>query len=638
MNHLRKRCTCWRTLAFACWLLLATSVHAAAPALPLSAATARASLGAHAELLIDEGGNLSIQDVAAPERAAQFTLIDNINRSYGYSRTPHWVRFTLQQDDAKAREWLLEVVHAYLDDVQLYTSDATAPGGWRMRRTGDRVPFIWRDVDYHNFVFRVPLEGSQARTFYLRLQTEGNLSFPLQIWSPHHFAEAKAEEQALLGAYYGIIVTIILYNLFLYFSFREKVYLFYVVHAAVLALFLFTTNGLAYQYLWPNSPWFGNYAHLLLSCGAVLAGGIFFWMFLRLRDRFPLLDLLFRAAVVPPAVLMVAAIWLRYDIASRAIMAVTLVDLVFWLGAGVWLVYKRFRPARLFVLVFFVEIVGAGFTVLNRIGLLSTSLLTEHMLQIGSVIEMVLFSMALATRINTLRRENEQVQAAWLKNQEDALQEAKRSESALEQRVTERTIALWRANQQLEQEIGVRRQAEELLRESEQKMRHMAHHDSLTELPNRTLVVDRLDKALAHGKRHAERIAVMMIDLDHFKAVNDTLGHPTGDRLLIEVGMRLQQCIRETDSVGRMSGDEFVVVLAGLPDDNDATAIAEKIIQSLAEPVIIDGHALRVGCSLGLAIHPDDGADSYTLLKNADIAMYRAKIAGRNRYASFTPA
>jgi diguanylate cyclase (GGDEF)-like protein len=625
------------------WIVLALGlsmarVDAAAPPLVLGADPAKLSLAGHAELLTDTDAKLAIAEVAAPERAAQFAPIENINQSYGYSRAPRWVRFVLQQQDYGMREWLLEVDHAYLDDVRLYTSDSAAPGGWRMRRTGDRVPFAQRDLDYHNFVFRIRLQGTDPHTFYLRVQTEGNLSFPLALWSAEHFAEAKAKEQGLLGAYYGIIATIILYNLFLFSSFREQVYLYYVLHSSALALFLFTTNGLAFQYLWPESPWFANYAHHLFTCLALVAGGVFFRLFLAPRQQFPRLDLLFKLAIVPPALLVLLAPVLRYDVASRIIMVTALTDLGIWLISGLWLLYQGFKPARLFVLVFFAEIVGASFTVFNRIGLLPTSLLTEHMLQIGSVIEVVLFSMALANRINTLRQEKEQVHAALLRNQQDSLLKAKESEIALERRVSERTLALSEANQRLEQEIAVRRQAEELLRESEQKMRHMAHHDSLTGLPNRTLIIDRLDKALAHGKRHGERIAVMMIDLDHFKKVNDSLGHPTGDRVLIDVGMRLQRCLRETDSVGRMSGDEFVVVLAGLGGDHDATALAEKIIQSLAEPVVIDGHQLCVGCSLGLAIHPDDGGESYTLLKNADIAMYRAKVAGRNRYVSYTPA
>ena len=590
----------------------------------------RASLAGHAELFVDTDGKLTIGDVTGPAFAARFTAIDNLSKSYGYSRAPHWVRFSLAQNDAKAREWLLEVAHAYLDNVQLYSPDGS--GGYRMRRTGDRVPFGAREVDYHNFVYRLQMEGTAPQTFYLRLQTEGNLSFPLTIWSPNRFAEMKTKELGLLGAYYGIIATIVVYNLFLFFSLGERIYLFYVLHATALSLFLFATNGLAFQYLWPDSPWFANYAHQLFTCLTLICGGMFFYLFLGLRGQFPRIAWLFKALWVPPLAMIAGAVLLRYDIAAKVIMAITLSTLVIWLVSGVWLMSRGHKPARLFVAIFFVEIVGAGFTVFNRIGLISTSMVTEHLLQIGSVIEVVLFSMALANRINVLRRDKELAQAAAVQSHEEALAAARQGESALEQRVQRRTRELSESNQQLEQEIGVRRQAEALLRESEQQMRHMAHHDSLTGLPNRTLIIDRLDQALAHARRNAVMASAMMVDLDHFKEINDSLGHAVGDRVLVEIAQRLITCLRESDSVGRMSGDEFIVVLEALESPHDAALVAQKILDMLTEPIYVDGKKLAVGCSIGIGIFPADAGDSLGLLKCADVAMYRAKLAGRNRY------
>lgn len=602
----------------------------ARPVLALAHNAGRATLEGYAELLVDEGGQLTIADVASAQSGSRFAPIANIRESYGYSRAPHWLRFTVRQEDAKAREWLLEVEHAYLDDVRLYTPDES--GGFRMRRTGDRVPFGARDLDYHNFVFRMPLAGTAPKTFYLRLQTEGNLSFPLTIWSPRHFAEEKLKGEALLGAYYGIVATVILYNLFLYFSMRERIYLFYILHAAALSLFLFATNGLAFQYLWPDSPWFANYAHQFFTCVTLICGGIFFYLFLDLGSQFPRLARLFKAVVIPPAIMIIGAAVLRYDISAKIIMGITLANLFIWLGSGLWLTWQGSRPARLFVLIFFVEIVGACFTVFNRIGLISTSIISEHLLQIGSVIEVVFFSMALANRINVLRRDKDLAQAAALESREAALAAAKESESVLEQRVVERTQQFSQINQRLQQEIGVRRQAEELLRESEQRMRHMAHHDSLTGLPNRTLIIDRLDQALAHARRNVLMASAMMVDLDHFKEINDSLGHAVGDRVLMEIGQRLTTCLRQSDSVGRMSGDEFIIVLEALESAKDAALVAEKILAALDEPIFIDGKKLAIGCSIGIGIFPADAIESLALLKSADMAMYRAKLSGRNRY------
>ena len=132
-------------------------------------------------------------------------------------------------------------------------------------------------------------------------------------------------------------------------------------------------------------------------------------------------------------------------------------------------------------------------------------------------------------------------------------------------------------------------------------------------------------------------MAVMFIDLDDFKQVNDTYGHAVGDQLLREVASRLQKCIRSSDSVGRLGGDEFGIVLEGARLPAEAAQIGERIVTAMAEPIVVEGHRLTVAASIGIAIYPDDGTDAATLLKNADAAMYAAKEAGRNRFRFFSP-
>ncbi len=170
----------------------------------------------------------------------------------------------------------------------------------------------------------------------------------------------------------------------------------------------------------------------------------------------------------------------------------------------------------------------------------------------------------------------------------------------------------------------------------EARLEHLAHHDPLTGLPNRVLVRDRVEQALAAAAREGLSVALMFLDLDHFKVINDTLGHAVGDKLLQAVVGRLAACVRESDTISRQGGDEFLIVLPQLRDPDVVSGIAQKILDAMSPGFDIDGHALTCTFSIGVALHPEDGADFDTLLLKADTAMYHAKEAGRNTCRFFT--
>jgi diguanylate cyclase (GGDEF)-like protein/PAS domain S-box-containing protein len=167
---------------------------------------------------------------------------------------------------------------------------------------------------------------------------------------------------------------------------------------------------------------------------------------------------------------------------------------------------------------------------------------------------------------------------------------------------------------------------------AEEQIEFHAYHDVLTQLPNRKLFTDRLRHALTHAKRSGKTVAVMFIDLDHFKSINDTLGHTAGDELLLEMAQRLRNCVREDDTVARLGGDEFTIILSDLRHPEDALAVAQKILDTVQKPVAIGATPVSTSASIGIALYPDDGGDAEALLRNADSAMYRAKEAGRNTY------
>lgn len=171
----------------------------------------------------------------------------------------------------------------------------------------------------------------------------------------------------------------------------------------------------------------------------------------------------------------------------------------------------------------------------------------------------------------------------------------------------------------------------------EERIRYLAHHDALTGLPNRLLLQDRLHQALAKARRSGEPVALLFIDLDRFKPINDTLGHHIGDQLLQEIARRLSHCVRESDTVARLGGDEFVIVLDGVAAVGDIHRVAEKVIAEVARVVEVEGHDLFVTASIGISISTLDGDDGETLLQHADAAMYQAKRQGRCNYQFLTP-
>ncbi len=172
-------------------------------------------------------------------------------------------------------------------------------------------------------------------------------------------------------------------------------------------------------------------------------------------------------------------------------------------------------------------------------------------------------------------------------------------------------------------------------RRKDERIQHLAFHDALTGLPNRALLMDRLQHALARARREGRRLSVTFVDLDRFKAINDSLGHDVGDLLLQEVAQRICGRLRAMDTVARMGGDEFVVMMEDLAEIEDCAILAAQLIAAIARPMDLRGHRVEVGASMGIAFFPEDGDDPLTLMKNADMAMYAAKAAGRNTYRFF---
>jgi diguanylate cyclase (GGDEF)-like protein len=247
----------------------------------------------------------------------------------------------------------------------------------------------------------------------------------------------------------------------------------------------------------------------------------------------------------------------------------------------------------------------------------------------------LLLSFALGDRINILRRERAAAHAGTLEAHQLLLEATRENERELETHIAVRTAELNKANERLRAEAGERELLMEQLRVQEEHLRFMAQHDPLTGLPNRTSMQQRLALALELAKRNRKKVAVMMVDLDGFKRVNDTRGHPAGDQALVQLAARLRTSVRGSDTVARYGGDEFVILAGELDRVEDASMVAEKVADMIGVPLSVQGGLERVTCSIGISVFPDDAEEGEELIALADRAMYATKTGKGKRYAFY---
>ena len=238
----------------------------------------------------------------------------------------------------------------------------------------------------------------------------------------------------------------------------------------------------------------------------------------------------------------------------------------------------------------------------------------------------------------SVREDAAQVRESEAKMREDAAtarEQQIRMEGMILTATEKQLMRVWQANESLVIATIESQNLVDQIKLANSQMDHLVHHDVLTDLPNRTLLLDRLNQAIVLARRQGKQLAVMFMDLDHFKHINDSLGHAVGDQLLQAVAKRLRACVRDSDTVSRQGGDEFLLLLPTIEHAEDAALSAQKMLMALEPPHTIELHDLHIGISIGISVYPDDGHDAETLIKCADTAMYYAKESGRNNYKFF---
>jgi diguanylate cyclase (GGDEF)-like protein len=438
--------------------------------------------------------------------------------------------------------------------------------------------------------------------------------------------------------FYGLVLALVAYNLMLYFAVQDRVYLYYVFYAAAFGMFLFAYDGLAYRYLWPGSVWAANHAVAMLLALALAFGALFAHSFLDMRRNAPRAGRAMQGVVGAGALLALIAAtgWpLDYGGVLRTISVLGLATAAIATAVAVLAMLSGFRPARYFLLAWAALLAFIAFGALRNFTLVPTNFVTIYGLHIGFALDVLLLSFALGDRINLLRRERASAEAEALAAQRLLLEATRENERELEQRIGERTAELNSVNERLRAEAGERESLMTQLQEQEQHLRFMAQHDALTGLPNRLSMQQRLALAMELAKRNRKKLAVMLVDLDDFKTINDTRGHPAGDQALVQLAARLRTSVRGSDTVARYGGDEFVLLAGELDRGEDAGMIAEKVADMIQVPLAIEGGPAQVSCSIGISVYPDDAETAEALIALADKAMYASKSEKARRYAYY---
>jgi diguanylate cyclase (GGDEF)-like protein len=580
-----------RALLAAALLACGIAAGAATP-LPLPGPREAVAIGRHAEFLEDPGGTLTFAEVSSGGR---FAPVGRTVPNFGYSYSAYWLRFWMPRESAPLLAPLLalEIRFPSIDAIELYVPYQRPQGiEYVVQRGGDQFPWNEREVKHRNHVFRIPLTGLAEAPVYLRVRSESVLTVPAFLWRPEAMIAADRDSQFGYGIFYGLVLALFLYNLMLLLALRDRVYLWYVLYVGSFGLALATFDGFGYQYLWPESVWWANHALATAFCATLLFGAQFARTFLGLAafnafaNRFLIAVMVFAAAGV---LFSATGLLVSYGTVMRGVSVVASATAAIVLYVSVRAMLGGYRPARFFLLAWAGLLVFITLGALRNFALVPTHFLTVNGLHVGLALDILLLSFALADRINVLKRATADAQVA-----------AREREHVVEQ------------------------------------LRHMAQHDPLTGLPNRASMQQRLALAVEIAKRNRKKLAVMMVDLNDFKRINDGRGHPVGDHVLAAVAGRLRSSVRGSDTVARYGGDEFVVLAGELDRAEDAGHIAEKVADMVSVPLPVDGAVEKVGCSIGISVYPDDSEDPDGLIERADRAMYAAKAAKNQRYAYFS--
>ncbi|PVY70080.1 diguanylate cyclase [Tamilnaduibacter salinus] len=565
------------------------------------------SLGGIIEVMEDPSHDLTLEQARRSNtwRAHAETVFNK-----GYGRSAWWLRWSLDNPTGTKLDRILSIDYPLLRDLRLYTR-TDGESDWQQRRLGAALPFTERPLDSRYFAVPLSWEPGETRHFYLRVHSDSSLQVPLTISDPTRFNRRNATENILHGIYLGSLLAIGAYNLLLFIAIRDRNYLYYVGVVFSIAMLIATINGYTFRYLWPEATNWNKQAIIVFFGLAVWCAAYFTRRFLRLWKYSRWMSNL--AAIIGMCGLGMVALSgiISYYNAIMTLLVITFFAIIYAVFVAIYVWYRGQQAAIYYLLAWSFLLIGFLILVLSNGGFLPSNGLTRSAPMVGSFMEVLLLSFALAQRINIER----QLRFAA---QQEILDASKRHNRELELRVQERTAELENANHRLNE---------------------MSITDRLTGLKNRRYLEEALCREISRANRNELPLSVVMIDLDHFKSLNDTYGHQGGDICLEHVGHILSNSIRDPDIAARYGGEEFALVLTEA-DSRGALKVLHRVRQALEKTRIVhEGEELVFTLSSGVASRlPDTPLTKDEMIRQADQALYRAKRQGRNQVCVYHSA
>ena len=582
-------------------LLLMTFAHQAlALSVDVNEAFTRQEIGQGVEFLVDPGGELTADNVS-DQPGWQASTVTALN--FGFSSSVYWVRFAISNTSTKPVNLMLENRVPFLDHLDVTITSDHEPR--QQLALGDALPLSSRPVRHSHFLVPLHVPAQSEVRLLLRVRSTSAVQIPLTLWEKTTFVEQDHLRSIYYGLLYGLVLSICLYHLLIFLQVRESAFLWYALVNLSLTGTFASIHGVPTVLLGNINIGINDKILLLSMAGCAIFTSLFTHEVLQMKTARPRLALALRIVVYLGILQAVLSFILPYPLLIRTMVILVLATLAANMVAHVRRFLDGYPPARYILLAVMAAAAGVVVTLLEKLALLPSNWLTGNAMQAGIIAMTLLFSFALSYRINMDRQLRENAQAELITSQQQ-------TNENLDRMVRERTDALEQANSQLLE---------------------ASNTDALTGLRNRRHFNESLELEFKRAFRDKTPLSLLLLDIDHFKQINDTYGHPFGDLCLTQAAHVIRSRIRRPpDVAARYGGEEFVVLLPNTHEDG-ARLIATDICESLRKTIISDDtRKVRITVSIGVvSLKPGSEDSTESLLKRADVLLYRAKENGRNR-------